>query len=190
MPYVDRQGRICGFLDIEDTENSGKFLRRYFILDSKANGLYWFMDNPQVTCFPILFICFGKYCNLICKINSYRAVMKNWKQRYFVLSENSISYYKSDCTAPHILLSWLSICSHCSELLRRDNLFEIVTPNRTFFVQAPSPEEMHSWIKAISGAIVAQRGPARSSASGNPASTLPFSSSTFPPSLHSLHPKG
>lgn len=28
--------------------------------------------------------------------------------------------------------------------------------------QADSPEEMHSWIKAISGAIVAQRGPGRS----------------------------
>lgn len=28
--------------------------------------------------------------------------------------------------------------------------------------QANSPEDMHSWIKAISGAIVAQRGPGRS----------------------------
>lgn len=28
--------------------------------------------------------------------------------------------------------------------------------------QADSPEDMHSWIKAISGAIVAQRGPGRS----------------------------
>lgn len=37
-----------------------------------------------------------------------------------------------------------------------------------FFIilfQADSPEEMHSWIKAISGAIVAQRGPGRSAAS-------------------------
>lgn len=30
--------------------------------------------------------------------------------------------------------------------------------------QADSPEEMHSWIKAVSGAIVAQRGPGRSAA--------------------------
>lgn len=48
MPYVDRQNRICGFLDIEDNENSGKFLRRYFILDTQANRLLWYMDNPQV----------------------------------------------------------------------------------------------------------------------------------------------
>lgn len=47
----------------------------------------------------------------------------------------------------------------------RDNLFEIVTSSRTFYVQADSPEEMHSWIKAVSGAIVAQRGPGRSASS-------------------------
>ncbi|KAM9412124.1 pleckstrin homology domain-containing family A member 1-like isoform 3-T6 [Salvelinus alpinus] len=47
MPYVDRQNRICGFLDIEENENSGKFLRRYFILDTKEGSLVWYMDNPQ-----------------------------------------------------------------------------------------------------------------------------------------------
>lgn len=34
-----------------------------------------------------------------------------------------------------------------------------------FLPQADSPEEMHSWIKAVSGAIVAQRGPGRSASS-------------------------
>lgn len=48
MPYVDRQNRICGFLDIEEMENSGKFLRRYFILDTLEGSLMWYMDNPQV----------------------------------------------------------------------------------------------------------------------------------------------
>ncbi|KAG2463148.1 HTRA1 protease, partial [Polypterus senegalus] len=47
MPYVDRQNRICGFLDIEENENSGKFLRRYFILDTQDGSLVWYMDNPQ-----------------------------------------------------------------------------------------------------------------------------------------------
>ncbi|XP_016329093.1 pleckstrin homology domain-containing family A member 1 isoform X4 [Sinocyclocheilus anshuiensis] len=47
MPYVDRQNRICGFLDIEEMENSGKFLRRYFILDTMEGSLVWYMDNPQ-----------------------------------------------------------------------------------------------------------------------------------------------
>uniref|UniRef100_A0A8C5UHJ7 Pleckstrin homology domain containing A2 n=1 Tax=Malurus cyaneus samueli TaxID=2593467 RepID=A0A8C5UHJ7_9PASS len=47
MPYLDRQNRICGFLDIEENETCGKFLRRYFILDTQANHLLWYMDNPQ-----------------------------------------------------------------------------------------------------------------------------------------------
>ncbi|KAM6898618.1 pleckstrin homology domain-containing family A member 1-like isoform 3-T3 [Lycodopsis pacificus] len=47
MPYVDRQNRICGFLDIEENESSGRFLRRYFILDTQQGSLLWFMDNPQ-----------------------------------------------------------------------------------------------------------------------------------------------
>lgn len=49
MPYVDRQSRICGFLDIEENESSGRFLRRYFILDTQLGSLLWYMDNPQVS---------------------------------------------------------------------------------------------------------------------------------------------
>lgn len=48
MPYLDRQDRTCGFLDIEENENTDKFYRRYFILDTRSNFLYWYMDNPQV----------------------------------------------------------------------------------------------------------------------------------------------
>ncbi|XP_061611388.1 pleckstrin homology domain-containing family A member 1-like isoform X8 [Phyllopteryx taeniolatus] len=47
MPYVDRHNRICGFLDIEETEGSGKFLRRYFVLGAQGHSLLWYMDNPQ-----------------------------------------------------------------------------------------------------------------------------------------------
>ncbi|CAF90041.1 unnamed protein product, partial [Tetraodon nigroviridis] len=47
MPYVDRQNRICGFLDIEESEGTGRFLRRYFILDTEQGSLLWYMDNPQ-----------------------------------------------------------------------------------------------------------------------------------------------
>lgn len=41
--------------------------------------------------------------------------------------------------------------------------------------QADSPEDMHGWIKAISGAIVAQRGPGRSASTVGVTFTL-FSS--------------
>lgn len=296
MPYVDRQNRICGFLDIEEFENSGKFLRRYFILDTNQGSLVWFMDNPQnlpkdaemVGSLKLTYIskvsdatklrpkaefCFVinagmrkfflqandqqdlvewvSVLNNATKITvprsgevtpqssestlellgslkqvSYRteivggvpiitatqergegqngaergvlrkpppnqpyflsrqeqeqvvkagycvkqgAVMKNWKRRYFMLDENALSYYKSDLEKEPlrvIPLKEIHKAQECkqSELMMRDNLFELVTTSRTFYIQSDSPEEMHSWIKAISGAIVAQRGPGRSAA--------------------------
>ncbi|KAM8924495.1 pleckstrin homology domain-containing family A member 1 [Pelodytes ibericus] len=300
MPYVDRQNRICGFLDIEEQEHSGKFLRRYFILDTSLNSLLWYMDNPQnlpagspsVGSLKLTYIskvsdatklrpkaeyCFvmnagmrkyflqandqqdlvewinvlnkatkitvPKSCEAACPTDilnnqtehpgskkqvSYRteivggvtiitptqqelsecantgdrsylkrtpsqlpssplrtsesnvikagycvkqgAVMKNWKRRYFLLDENTIGYFKSEMERDPLRLIQLREVQKVQECkqsdnMMRDNLFEIVTTSRTFYVQADSPEEMHSWIRAISGAIVAQRGPARSAAS-------------------------
>ncbi|PWA25723.1 hypothetical protein CCH79_00001815 [Gambusia affinis] len=341
MPYVDRQNRICGFLDIEENENSGKFLRRYFILDTQQGSLVWFMDNPQNL--PVGADCVGslkltyiskvsdatkqrpkaEFCfvinagmrkfflqandqqdlvdwvialNKATKITvpksseshqnsenqkvlpdvvgpkkqvSYRtdiiggvpiitqtqheggdganrserealqrshsqlpyflgrpaqeqsviksgycvkqgAVMRNWKRRYFLLEENAMSYFKSDLekeplrmiplkevhkvqeckqrysTCPDIFplciinvfvfdkdgfvsaldfeFDFTCFWLPSSDIMMRDNLFEVVTTSRTFYIQADSPVEMHSWIKAISGAIVAQRGPGRSAA--------------------------
>ncbi|KAM4033563.1 pleckstrin homology domain-containing family A member 1 isoform 2-T2 [Anomaloglossus baeobatrachus] len=311
MPYVDRQNRICGFLDVEEHENSGKFLRRYFILDTSLNSLLWYMDNPQnlpagspsVGCLKLTYISKvsdatklrpkAEYCfvinagmrkyflqandqqdlvewvnvlNKATKITvpklsdqpcpadsaqnqleysgskkqiSYKteivggvpiitptqqdisesantgdkanlkrtqsqltsphrlsdsgiikagycvkqgAVMKTWKRRFFLLDENTIGYFKSDMDRDPlrmIQLREVQKVQECkqSDIMMRDNLFEIVTTSRTFYVQADSPEEMHSWIRAISGAIVAQRGPARSAASETPTSYSDLSSS-------------
>ncbi|XP_026206964.1 pleckstrin homology domain-containing family A member 1-like isoform X2 [Anabas testudineus] len=298
MPYVDRQNRYCGFLDIEENENSGRFLRRYFILDTQQGNLLWYMDNPQnlpINAEPMGSVKLtyiskvsdatklrpkAEFCFVInagmrkfylqandqqdlvewigvlnnatkitvpkkCEGHTTRAetpqelhgaikqvstkteiiggvtvitttqeqgggqnraergglkqaqnqapyylsrgaqghtiikpiktgycvkqgaVMKNWKRRYFVLDENAVSYYKSDQDKEAlkvIPLKEIHKVQECKdrELTMRDNLFEVVTTSRTFFVQADSPEDMHSWIKAISGAIVAQRGPGRS----------------------------
>ncbi|NXX83963.1 PKHA2 protein, partial [Urocolius indicus] len=89
-------------------------------------------------------------------------VRKSWKRRYFVLDEFSISYYKCDQDKEplrSILLKDVCKTHEClvksGDLLMRDNLFEIVTSSRTFYVQADSPEEMHSWIQAITGAVQA-----------------------------------
>uniref|UniRef100_A0AAQ4PCK1 PH domain-containing protein n=1 Tax=Gasterosteus aculeatus aculeatus TaxID=481459 RepID=A0AAQ4PCK1_GASAC len=291
MPYVDRQNRICGFLDIEENEGSGKFLRRYFILDTQQGSLLWFMDNPQnlpkcaekVGSLKLSYISMvsdatklrpkAEFCFVInagmrkfylqandqqdlvdwisvlnnatkitvshthtdrsigdpvspaevlgaVKPVSYKteiiggvpitttmqegqneaersalkrgqnpyflsggaqdhgaikagycvkqgALMKNWKRRYFLLEENALSYYKSDLerealrVIPLKEIHKVQECKH-SELKMRDNLFEMASSSRTFYIQANSPEDMHSWIKAISGAIVAQRGPGRS----------------------------
>ncbi|KAM5322112.1 pleckstrin homology domain-containing family A member 1 isoform 6-T9 [Glossophaga mutica] len=252
MPYVDRQNRICGFLDIEENENSGKFLRRYFILDTREDSFVWYMDNPQnlpsgssrVGAIKLTYISkvpkqsdsqphsenLSRQGECGKKQVSYRtdivggvpiitptqkeevndcgegiernhlkrsqshlpyftpkppsdsavikagycvkqgAVMKNWKRRYFQLDENTIGYFKSELEKEPlrvIPLKEVHKVQECkqSDIMMRDNLFEIVTSSRTFYVQADSPEEMHSWIKAVSGAIVAQRGPGRSASS-------------------------
>lgn len=47
MPYKDKSGRNCGFLNTEEKEGSGKFLRRYFLLDEKKSRLFYYKDNPQ-----------------------------------------------------------------------------------------------------------------------------------------------
>ncbi|NWV78997.1 PKHA2 protein, partial [Dasyornis broadbenti] len=298
MPYLDRQNRICGFLDIEENETCGKFLRRYFILDTQANHLLWYMDNPQnlaigagaVGSLQLTYIskvsiatpkqkpktpfCFvinalsqryflqasdqkdlqdwvealnraskitvpkGGSVPLATEITkppvvpqaqerkpqvAYKTeivagvvvhtpisinqdsgegtevaahpllrrsqsyippsaakppagppplktgfcvkqgnVRKSWKRRYFVLDEFSISYYKCEQDKEplrSILLKDVCKTHEClvksGDLLMRDNLFEIITSSRTFYIQADSPEDMHSWIQAITGAVQA-----------------------------------
>lgn len=120
------------------------------------------------------------------------AVMKNWKRRYFQLDENTIGYFKSELEKEPlrvIPLKEVHKVQECkqSDIMMRDNLFEIVTTSRTFYVQADSPEEMHSWIKAVSGAIVAQRGPGRSASSMRQARRLsnPCIQRSIPPVLQS-----
>ncbi|XP_055006598.1 pleckstrin homology domain-containing family A member 1-like isoform X2 [Boleophthalmus pectinirostris] len=291
MPYVDRLNRICGFLDVEEQEQSGRFYRRYFLLDPAQGKLLWYMDNPQnlpvgaepVGALNLSYISMvsdatklrpkAEFCFVInagmrkfylqandqqdlvewisvlnnaTKITVPKsgeapappggaellgaakqvstkteiiggvpiitatqeqyegqnggdkrkppsqtpfyvrgaqdqslksgfcvkqgAVMKTWKRRYFQLDENALSYFKTDLERDPlrvIPLKEIHKVHECkqSEPMMRDNLFELVTSYRTFYVQADSPEEMHSWIKAISGAIVAQRGPGRFSSS-------------------------
>ncbi|KAM9313490.1 pleckstrin homology domain-containing family A member 2 [Gastrophryne carolinensis] len=295
MPYVDRYLRTCGFLDIEDAE-SGRFLRRYFILDKQANYLVWYMDNPQnlppntgpVGSLKLTYIskvgtaavkqktkmafCFvinalsQRYIlqasdqedlrgwvealNSASKITvprpgpvplpemgvtgpqdkktpipykmeiiggvvvqtplnqnggegldirqnelaslpslqhgqSYLPVnrhlpshsvlksgycvkqgnmRKNWKRRYFALDMFSVSYYKCEKDREPLrsirlrdILKTHECLVKSGDLLMRDNLFEVITAPRTFYIQADSPQEMHSWIKEINSAIQAYR---------------------------------
>ncbi|EAW63291.1 hCG1785546, isoform CRA_a [Homo sapiens] len=303
MPYVDRQNRICGFLDIEEHENSGKFLRRYFILDTQANCLLWYMDNPQVRgsvgrggatgcpslrqrnahrvsiatpkqkpktpfCFVINALSqryflqandqkdmkdWVEALNQASKITvpkggglpmttevlkslaappalekkpqvAYKTeiiggvvvhtpisqnggdgqegsepgshtilrrsqsyiptsgcrastgppliksgycvkqgnVRKSWKRRFFALDDFTICYFKCEQDREPLRTIFLKdvLKTHeclvkSGDLLMRDNLFEIITSSRTFYVQADSPEDMHSWIKEIGAAVQA-----------------------------------
>ncbi|KAM4678463.1 pleckstrin homology domain-containing family A member 2 isoform 2-T2 [Discoglossus pictus] len=255
MPYVDRQNQTCGFLDIEDGD-SGKFLRRYFILDTKANFLMWYMDNPQnlpsgtaaVGSLKLTYIskvgiatvkqkvkakfCFvinalsqkyflqasdqkdlqgwvealnaaskitnGGECQQVSQSepSTHTAlrrtqsqiplpvnkalqtwpvlksgycvkqgnVRKNWKRRFFRLDAFSLSYFKCEqdreplrCISLRDILKTHECLVKSGDLLMRDNLFEIITGPRTFYIQADSPQEMHNWIKAITAAVQTMR---------------------------------
>lgn len=281
MPYVDRLNRVCGFLDIEEKENSCRFQRRYFILDTQGNALLWYMDNPQnlpsgasfVGSLKLTYIskvneatakqkpktefCFvinavsRRYflqandvtdmkewvaaLNKASKITvpksgpgpprsdvtavisdtqggrrqqAYKAeiiggvvvhtpiqnegedtdgrerkgtrpgvlrcgycvkqgnVRKSWKRRFFTLDDNAVSYYKSETDKEPlraIPLREIQKVHEClvksGELLLRDNLFEIITSSRTFYIQTDSPEEMRGWIKDVEMKIQDFRGP-------------------------------
>ncbi|XP_073322192.1 pleckstrin homology domain-containing family A member 2 [Pagrus major] len=281
MPYVDRLNRVCGFLDIEEKENSCRFQRRYFILDTQGNSLLWYMDNPQnlqsgasyVGSLKLTYIskvseatakqkpktefCFvinavsRRYflqandatdmrewvaaLNKASKITvpksgpahprpdvtavindtqrgrrqqAYKAeiiggvvvhtpiqnegedtdgrerkgsrpgvlrsgycvkqgnVRKSWKRRFFTLDDNAVSYYKSEMDKDPLRavpLRDIQKVHEClvksGDLLLRDNLFEIITGSRTFYIQTDSPEEMQGWIRDIETKIQDFRGP-------------------------------
>ncbi|KAM4616152.1 pleckstrin homology domain-containing family A member 2 isoform 2-T4 [Polymixia lowei] len=282
MPYVDRLNRVCGFLDIEEKENSCRFQRRYFILDTQGNALLWYMDNPQNLpsgacsvgslkltyiskvseatlkqkpktefCFVINAVSRRYYLqandatdmkdwvaalNKASKITVPKAgpvpprsdltlisdtqggkrqqaykteiiggvvvhtpiqnegeeaeikerkvikpgvlrcgycvkqgnVRKSWKRRFFTLDDNAVSYYKCETDKEPlraIPLRDVQKVHEClvksGDLLMRDNLFEIITSSRIFYIQTDSPEEMHGWIRDIEIKIQDFRGPAK-----------------------------
>ncbi|XP_013869878.1 pleckstrin homology domain-containing family A member 2 isoform X2 [Austrofundulus limnaeus] len=285
MPYLDRLNRVCGFLDLEEKENSCRFLRRYFILDTLGNVLLWYMDNPQnlpsgassVGSLKLTYIskvneatakqkpktefCFvinavsRRYflqaddandmkdwisaLNKASKItvpkpsstsapprpdvtaeisdsqggkrqHAYKTeviggvvvhtpiqneseetngkekkgnrpgvlrcgycvkqgnVRKSWKRRFFTLDDKAVSYYKSEADKEPlraVSLRDIQKVHEClvksGDLLLRDNLFEIITSSRTFYIQTDSPEDMRGWIRDIEMKIQEFRGPPR-----------------------------
>ncbi|KAM9464745.1 pleckstrin homology domain-containing family A member 2-like isoform 1-T1 [Salvelinus alpinus] len=308
MPYVDRQNRVCGFLDIEEKEGSSRFQRRYFILDTQGNTLLWYMDNPQnlpsganaVGSLQLTYIskvseATGKqkpkteFCFVINavsrryflqandaadlrdwvialnkatkitvpkagplqprtevsmvtgeaggkrqaykteiiggvvvhtpmyqnegeemevgdrKVNAVGSrpgvlrcgycvkqgnMRKSWKRRFFMLDNNSVSYYKCETHKEPlraVLLRDIQKVHEClvksGDLLMRDNLFEIITSSRVFYVQTDTPEDMQGWIRDIEGKIQDFRGPGKSSAFTRASSLYCHGNSSHQPSV-------
>lgn len=48
MPYQDKQGRTCGFLNILEKESTTNSKRRYFVLEPRDEMLKYYLDNPNV----------------------------------------------------------------------------------------------------------------------------------------------
>lgn len=89
-------------------------------------------------------------------------VRKSWKRRFFALDDFTICYFKCEQDREPLrtiplkdVLKTHECLVKSGDLLMRDNLFEIITTSRTFYVQADSPEDMRSWIEGIGAAVQA-----------------------------------
>ncbi|MBZ3879081.1 Pleckstrin homology domain-containing family A member 1 [Sciurus carolinensis] len=186
MPYVDRQNRICGFLDIEENENSGKFLLRYFILDTREDSFVWYMDNTQnlpsgsshVGAIKLNYILKVSDATKLRPKAEFCFVMKAGMRKYFLQA-----YYQQD------LVEWVNVLNKAIKITvpkQSDSQSNSDNPSHQGECGKKqvtvSHEEMHNWIKAVSGAIVAQWGPGRSVSSEH--SHCPSES------RHTVHPAG
>eukprot|EP01104_Vermistella_antarctica_P020995 TRINITY_DN9245_c0_g1_i1.p1 TRINITY_DN9245_c0_g1~~TRINITY_DN9245_c0_g1_i1.p1 ORF type:complete len:106 (-),score=28.04 TRINITY_DN9245_c0_g1_i1:44-361(-) len=77
---------------------------------------------------------------------------KNWKNRFFKLGDNVLSYHVTEAAPPKKKIL-LQLCLSCSEVdanqFERENMFNIVTDKRTFYIQAGSPQERSDWIAIL-----------------------------------------
>lgn len=74
-----------------------------------------------------------------------------WKKRYFVLRPDRLCYYKDDREYQilrHVAVAEVHACAEIA-VKKHDNSFGIVTPKRTYYVKANSPQEMHDWVQTI-----------------------------------------
>ncbi|XP_076468741.1 pleckstrin homology domain-containing family A member 2-like [Babylonia areolata] len=85
------------------------------------------------------------------------AVRRNWKRRFFILHEGGLSYFKSEQDKQPIRTLSVTDISEARQAeganVNRDNLLEIVTSKRVFYVQCDSPADMRSWIQEITALV-------------------------------------
>jgi hypothetical protein len=89
------------------------------------------------------------------------AVMKNWKRRFFVLTEVSLGYYKTIEEADpirSISVGDMSSCSPSKEVPGKEHMFELVTPSRTYYIQVETEEEVEVWVDAFRRLLSTVRG--------------------------------
>ncbi|KAH6913183.1 PH domain-containing protein [Coprinopsis sp. MPI-PUGE-AT-0042] len=76
---------------------------------------------------------------------------RTWKKRWFVLRPAHLAYYKSNAEYQTLKILDLADIHSCTpvNLKGHDNSFCLVSPNRTFYFQASSPDDMKSWVAVI-----------------------------------------
>ncbi|XP_052250335.1 pleckstrin homology domain-containing family A member 1-like isoform X2 [Dreissena polymorpha] len=85
------------------------------------------------------------------------ALRKNWKRRFFVLDETGFSYFKNEKERLPIKRIPLTDIRKAIPVINthhhRQNLFEIVTEDRTYYVQCETPTECTEWIHTLNHCI-------------------------------------
>ena len=81
-------------------------------------------------------------------------IYQAWKKRWFVLRSAHLAYYKNSAEYQLLQLLDLSDIHTCTPvaLKRHDNAFCIVSPKRTYYLQAGTQKEVQEWVKAVNGA--------------------------------------
>ncbi|KAL5526003.1 hypothetical protein ACEPAG_7341 [Sanghuangporus baumii] len=79
---------------------------------------------------------------------------KTWKKRWFVLRPAQLAFYKNSAEYQLLRLVDLVDVHSCSsiELKRHPNSLALVSPNRTYYLQANSEQEMQDWVQRVNEA--------------------------------------
>lgn len=79
---------------------------------------------------------------------------KTWKKRWFVLRPAHIAVYKTSAEYKLLRLVDLAEVHACTPVVlkKHANTLGLVSPTRTFYLQAETPREVQDWVRAISDA--------------------------------------
>ncbi|KAJ7592926.1 pleckstrin-like protein [Mycena floridula] len=79
---------------------------------------------------------------------------KTWKKRWFVLRPAHLAFYKTAAEYQLLRLLELSDVHSCTQvnLKRHENTFGLISPVRTFYLQAKTSTEVQEWVAAIEAA--------------------------------------
>ncbi|KAI8980069.1 hypothetical protein BD414DRAFT_109061 [Trametes punicea] len=82
---------------------------------------------------------------------------KTWKKRWFVLRPAHLAFYKTSAEYKLLRLLELTDVHSCTPVVlkKHQNTFGIVSPTRTFYLQAELQAEVQEWVRAINDARTA-----------------------------------
>ncbi|XP_028409734.1 pleckstrin homology domain-containing family H member 2-like [Dendronephthya gigantea] len=76
--------------------------------------------------------------------------IKNWKRRWFVLSENKLSYYKTENDVNKKALGQIPLEGFCGITRIEGSLsFQIDTPKRKYYLTGESIDDIDDWLKVL-----------------------------------------